>query len=284
MNGLSSLLIRAVLAVVVLVACVAPAVAQEVVEYIHTDALGSPVAITDAGGNVIERTVYEPYGVVVNRPLKDGPGYTGHVTDSGTGLIYMQQRYFDPSTGVFLSVDPVAADTVTGGNFARYLYANGNPYKYADPDGRIGKLIAELIKKILPKILPKASPKPAPKAAPKGSPRTEKKPDSSKPESAGGEGSGNRFPDRDLPRDQHGNPTPDPGAKGPHTQLGQKDGRKSRYDQAREFDGDGKPVKDIDFTDHGRPSQHVNPHEHPYVPNKTGGTPMRGDERPLNGG
>lgn len=92
------------------------------------------------------------------------------------------------------------------------------------------------------------------------------------------------FPDRNLPRDQHGNPAPDPGAKGPHTQLGQKDGRRSRYDQAREFDADGKPVKDIDSTDHGRPNQHANPHEHPYVPNKTGGTLMRGDERPLNGG
>ncbi len=110
MNGLSLLLIRAVLAVVVLAACVAPAVAQEVVEYIHTDALGSPVAITDASGNVIERTVYEPYGAVVNRPLKDGPGYTGHVTDSGTGLSYMQQRYMDPALGAFLSVDPVTAE------------------------------------------------------------------------------------------------------------------------------------------------------------------------------
>ena len=40
MNGLCSLLIRAVLTLVVLAACVAPAVAQEVVEYIHTDALG----------------------------------------------------------------------------------------------------------------------------------------------------------------------------------------------------------------------------------------------------
>jgi RHS repeat-associated protein len=109
MNGLSSLLIRAVLAVVVLAACVAPATAQEVVEYIHTDALGSPVAITDAGGNVIERTVYEPYGAVVNRPLKDGPGYTGHVTDSGTGLSYMQQRYMDPQSGMFLSTAPVTA-------------------------------------------------------------------------------------------------------------------------------------------------------------------------------
>ena len=90
MNGLSLLLIRVVLAIVVLVACMAPATAQEVVEYIHTDALGSPVAITDASGNVIERTIHEPYGAVVNRPLKDGPGYTGHVTESGAGLSYMQ--------------------------------------------------------------------------------------------------------------------------------------------------------------------------------------------------
>ncbi|WP_191862954.1 RHS repeat-associated core domain-containing protein [Stenotrophomonas sp. AS012628] len=129
----SMLLIRAVLAVVVLAACVAPAAAQEVVDYIHTDALGSPVAITDASGNVIERTVYEPYGAVVNRPLKDGPGYTGHVTDSGTGLSYMQQRYYDPEASAFLSVDPISA---TEAAFGRYYYANGNPYRFTDPDGR----------------------------------------------------------------------------------------------------------------------------------------------------
>ncbi len=105
------------------------AVAQEVVEYIHTDALGSLVAITDASGNVIERTVYEPYGAVVNRPLKDGPGYTGHVTDSGTGLSYMQQRYYDVETGAFLSADPIASSVAA---FGRYAYALGT---------RIGSLI-----------------------------------------------------------------------------------------------------------------------------------------------
>ncbi len=133
MNGLSLLLIRVVLALVVLAACSAPAVAQEVVEYIHTDALGSPVAITDANGQVIERTVYEPYGAVVNRPLTDGPGYTGHVTDSETGLSYMQQRYYDPEGGSFLSVDPVSS--LDGGG-ARYGYARSNPYRFVDPDGR----------------------------------------------------------------------------------------------------------------------------------------------------
>lgn len=133
MNGITSLLIRAALLVVTTLAGAAPAAAQEVVEYIHTDALGSPVAITDASGNVIERTVYEPYGAVVNRPLKDGPGYTGHVVDSGTGLSYMQQRYYDVETGAFLSVDPIASSVAA---FGRYAYALGNPYRFLDPDGR----------------------------------------------------------------------------------------------------------------------------------------------------
>jgi RHS repeat-associated protein len=113
-----------------------PAVAVETVEYIHTDALGSPVATTDASGNVIERTVYEPYGAVVNGPLKDGPGYAGHVTDSGTGLSYMQQRYMDPQVGAFLSVDPISAYDQPVTQFGRYRYGNGNPYRFTDPDGR----------------------------------------------------------------------------------------------------------------------------------------------------
>ncbi|MEH6414650.1 RHS repeat domain-containing protein [Pseudomonas sp. CGJS7] len=110
--------------------------AQTVVEYIHTDALGSPVAVTDANQNVIERTEYEPYGAQANRPVLDGPGYTSHVSDAVTGLSYMQQRYFDSGVGRFLSVDPVSAYSAPGVNFNRYKYANNNPYKFVDPDGR----------------------------------------------------------------------------------------------------------------------------------------------------
>lgn len=110
--------------------------AQTVVEYIHTDALGTPVAVTNAAGTVIERSVYEPYGQLINRPLTDGPGFTGHVQDAATGLTYMQQRYYDPMIGRFLSIDPVMADGNTGANFNRYWYANNNPYMFIDPDGR----------------------------------------------------------------------------------------------------------------------------------------------------
>jgi hypothetical protein len=38
--------------------------------------------------------------------------------------------------GRFLSVDPVTASSINGGNFNRYWYANNNPYKFMDPDGR----------------------------------------------------------------------------------------------------------------------------------------------------
>jgi len=48
----------------------------------------------------------------------------------------MQQRYYDPRIGVFLSVDPVTALSNPVGAFNRYWYANNNPYKFTDPDGR----------------------------------------------------------------------------------------------------------------------------------------------------
>lgn len=110
--------------------------AETVVEYIHTDALGSPVAVTDVNQNVVERSEYEPYGRLLNRPVSDGPGYTGHVSDAATGLAYMQQRYYDPMIGVFLSVDPVVVSSAVGEDFNRYRYAKNNPYKFVDPDGR----------------------------------------------------------------------------------------------------------------------------------------------------
>ena len=112
--------------------------------YFHSDALGSPVATTDAARNVLERTYYAPYGEALNRSV-DGPGYTGHVMDAATGLVYAQQRYYDPLVGKFLSIDPVAANPGTGGNFNRYWYANNNPYKFTDPDGRIPLLAAPVI-------------------------------------------------------------------------------------------------------------------------------------------
>ncbi|MBB6368417.1 RHS repeat-associated protein [Xanthomonas sacchari] len=112
----------------------------QTVRYIHTDGLGSVVLVTDKDRNVLERREYEPYGSTVNQPVTDGPGYTGHVMDAATGLTYMQQRYYDPVIGRFLSVDPITTNASAGANFNRYKYAANNPYFFTDPDGRCEKV------------------------------------------------------------------------------------------------------------------------------------------------
>lgn len=127
--------VMALVALALMFATAAPLSAQTV-RYIHTDALGSVVAVTDANRNVIERREYEPYGAQLKPAIIDGPGYTGHVQDAATGLTYMQQRYYDPVIGRFLSVDPVTPYEKPIANFNRYVYAWDNPYKFTDLDGR----------------------------------------------------------------------------------------------------------------------------------------------------
>jgi hypothetical protein len=78
---------------------------------------------------------------------------------------------------------------------------------------------------------------------------------------------GGYAPNRPLPRDPHtGRPVPD--SPYPHTQLGKRTSRRTgeTYRQAREFGEQGLPVKDIDFTNHGR-KDHLNPHQHRIDPN-----------------
>ncbi len=108
------------------------------VTYVYTDAQGTPLAEADANGNITARFDYTPYGVSVPSmgPAPNGPGYTGHVNDPDTGLVYMQARYYDPAVGRFLSVDPVSPAPGNLFNFNRYDYTSNNPLNHTDPDGR----------------------------------------------------------------------------------------------------------------------------------------------------
>lgn len=109
---------------------------QGTVTYVYTDPQGTPLAETDANGNVTKTFDYTPYGTTALGTPPNGPGYTGHVNDPETNLVYMQGRYYDHATGHFLSVDPVAPTAGNSFKFNRYDYANNNPIVNVDPDGR----------------------------------------------------------------------------------------------------------------------------------------------------
>lgn len=111
---------------------------QGTVTYVYTDPQGTPLAEADANGNITATFDYAPYGAQAMGIAPNGPGYTGHVNDPDTGLMYMQARYYDPAIGRFLSTDPVAPGVGNAFNFNRYAYANNNPLRFTDPDGRNG--------------------------------------------------------------------------------------------------------------------------------------------------
>lgn len=105
------------------------------VTYVYTDPQGTPLAETDAQGHIIATYDYAPYGTIALGTPPNGTGYTGHVDDPETSLIYMQHRYYDPVTGHFLSVDPVVPTAGNTFSFNRYDYVNNNPVDHIDPDG-----------------------------------------------------------------------------------------------------------------------------------------------------
>lgn len=110
--------------------------ATETVTYDYTDQRGTVLATADAAGNILTTTDYRPYGAIVLGAPEEGPGYTGHVDDTDTGLVYMQARYYDPASERFLSVDPASINAGDALRFGRFTYAANNPVGRVDPNGK----------------------------------------------------------------------------------------------------------------------------------------------------
>ncbi len=99
------------------------------------DALaGTGFADADAT-HIPTRDAYLPYGASRGgSDLAVDRGWLGQVEDSGTGLTYLNARYYDPSLGRFLSPDPLMnpGDPRT---LDPYRYADNNPVVHKDDTG-----------------------------------------------------------------------------------------------------------------------------------------------------
>jgi RHS repeat-associated protein len=121
------------------------ATATTEVNYVHHDRLGSPVAITDAAGNVKERMAYDAWGkrrtidgaATPNTldGITDNRGFTGHEMLDHLDLVHMNGRVYEPLLGRFLSADPILQDPMNGQSYNRYAYVLNNPTNLTDPTG-----------------------------------------------------------------------------------------------------------------------------------------------------
>ncbi|NIZ41051.1 RHS repeat-associated core domain-containing protein [Entomospira entomophila] len=137
--------------------------------YNHANHIGSVNVISDYQGREFKYVEYTLYGEEWFSETSNlnsgavGPdgleyGFTDHLHDEETGLIYANARYLDPKTSRWMSSDPAMADYKplskehknaeeynqnlpgAGGvfnsrNLQTYHYAGNNPIKYVDPTG-----------------------------------------------------------------------------------------------------------------------------------------------------
>jgi RHS repeat-associated protein len=103
--------------------------------YFNHDQLGSTRTVTNSAGAVVATYTYDPYGRLAasTGSITNPFGYAGQYTDAETGFQYLRARYYDPTTGQFLSLDPLGPLTRD-----LYGYAGRSPLDRTDPTGMLG--------------------------------------------------------------------------------------------------------------------------------------------------
>lgn len=123
------------------------------VSYFVQDGSSSTTALTDGAGTVTSRYRYNTAGLPAdtNGP-ETGYTWTGAQYDTTSGLYYLNDRYYDPTTGRFISEDPASAQyynpplgrwthqtpTLSADQpiaYNRYAYAANDSVDLTDPSG-----------------------------------------------------------------------------------------------------------------------------------------------------
>ena len=112
--------------------------------YAITDHLGTVHALADASGAVAESYEFDAWGNVL--AIHDASGspisnqqsaignrylFQGREYSYATGLYHFRMRWYDPTTGRWLSNDPIGI----GGGLNQYVFCDNSPITAMDPDG-----------------------------------------------------------------------------------------------------------------------------------------------------
>jgi RHS repeat-associated protein len=105
----------------------------EQVYYYYTDHLGTPRMLVNSAGTTVWKTSYTPFGAatVTTSTVENNIRFPGQYYDVETGLHYNGNRYYDPTTGRYVTPDPIGLR----GGINLYGYVGGNPVNGVDPLG-----------------------------------------------------------------------------------------------------------------------------------------------------
>ena len=127
---------------------------NRILYWYHPDYLGSVDLVTDRNGVAYEFFLYTPWGENMYSYNAGTSSFTstyrfnGKELDQETGYHYYGARYYQSKFSVWMSVDPLAHETLDS-----YSFTSNNPITMVDPDGRnpiaIGLAIAGAVTGII---------------------------------------------------------------------------------------------------------------------------------------
>ena len=116
--------------------------------FYHYDMRGSTTAIVAPNGTLKTGYTYDEFGNIEqtgSQTFLNDVTFTGSVTDKSTGLQYMNSRFYNPSSGRFLSQDTYTGNPYEPWTQHLYSYSGNNPTSMVDPTGHFFNLIAAAV-------------------------------------------------------------------------------------------------------------------------------------------
>jgi len=100
----------------------------------QNDHLGTPMKLLNQSGVTVWSATYDAFGRATVDPastVSNNLRFPGQYYDAETGMHYNWMRFYDPTTGRYVTSDPVGLR----GGINEYGYVDGNPLSFTDPEG-----------------------------------------------------------------------------------------------------------------------------------------------------
>ncbi|WP_331725311.1 RHS repeat-associated core domain-containing protein [Streptomyces zaomyceticus] len=107
------------------------------VSFLASDHHGTGELAIDAATGAVSQRRFDPFGIERGAATGTWPGekgFVGGTADDSTGLTHLGAREYDPTSGRFISVDPLI-DFAQPHQMNGYNYANNSPVTQSDPSG-----------------------------------------------------------------------------------------------------------------------------------------------------
>jgi RHS repeat-associated protein len=120
------------------------------------DGGGNVRQLTNSAGAVTDTYEYDAFGndVYHTGTTPNNYLYRGEQYDSDLGLYYLRARYYNPTTGRFMSRDAEDGVPTDPASLHKYIYAGGDPLGAIDPTGReaLFQYAVKIIRKYGPQL------------------------------------------------------------------------------------------------------------------------------------